>query len=85
MKLGTIFEKIGQLDSAKYYAEMAYSRVMEKPLDGQMPYFYCTICNLLGTIQDKLNNPIEAKRFFQLALNKGIEVNYLKIKNNDFR
>ncbi|MDZ7607465.1 MAG: hypothetical protein U5K79_18180 [Cyclobacteriaceae bacterium] len=39
MRLGILFEKMEQLDSAEYYAEISYQRVLEKPLLPMMPYF----------------------------------------------
>jgi two-component system, NtrC family, sensor kinase len=76
MRMGILFEKMGQLDSAEYYAELSYQRILERPLLPMMPYFYCQICNLLGTIHSRLNHPAEAARFYQLALNKAVEAGY---------
>ncbi|MBK7939372.1 MAG: two-component sensor histidine kinase [Lewinellaceae bacterium] len=75
MRLGQIFHKMGQLDSAMHYARISYQRILEKPDVGA--FFYCSICNLLGNIHSELKQPIEAIRFYRLALNKGIELNYL--------
>ena len=75
-QLGVIYEKINQLDSALHYALMSYQRISEKPLDNQFTFFYCQICNLLGTIYSRLNNADEASRFFYIALNKAKEVDY---------
>ncbi len=79
LKMGNLFEKIGRLDSAMYYAKMSYKRLLEKPIDGQSaPYFYCQVCNLLGTIYSRLNQHEEALHFYRLALSKAIEVNFIK-------
>ena len=74
MRMGQIFHKMGQLDSAMYYAQMSYQRVLEKAEVGH--FFYCSICNLLGDVYGELKKPDEAIRFYRLALNKGIELNY---------
>ena len=76
MRMGQLYEKMGQLDSAMYYAQLSYQRILEKPLEGGWLYFYCTICNLLGTVHRRQNNPTESIRFYRLALQKGIEIDY---------
>ncbi len=72
MKMGIIFEKMNLLDSAFYYGQMSYQRVLKST----EPYFFCQICNLLGTINSRLNKPDEALHFYHLALAKAIEVNF---------
>ena len=72
MKMGAIFEKLNQLDSAYYYAQLSYQRILKYPA----PAFYCEVCNLLGTINSRLNHHEEAIRFYQLALSKALEVNF---------
>ncbi|MBP6825933.1 MAG: tetratricopeptide repeat protein [Saprospiraceae bacterium] len=75
MRMGQIFHKMRQLDSAMYYAQMSYQRVLEKPEASR--FFYCSICNLLGDIHSELKEPDEAIRFYRLALNKAVELDYL--------
>ena len=72
LKMGEIFEITNQLDSALYYAQMSYKRVLEKPV----PFFYCDICNLLGKIYDRLNQNKTAIGYYHLALKKAREVNF---------
>ncbi len=72
LKMGEIFEITNQLDSALYYAQMSYKRVLEKPI----PFFYCDICNLLGKIYDRLNQNKTAIGYYHLALSKAVEVNF---------
>jgi two-component system, NtrC family, sensor kinase len=72
MRMGIIFEKMNQLDSALYYARISYQRILEEP----DPFFYCQICNLSGTVYSRLNQPKEAIHFFHLALSKAVEVNF---------
>ncbi len=72
MRMGQIFEKLGALDSAMYYAQLAYQRISEKPINESMVFFYCQTCNLLGTLHNRLNHPKEAIRFYHLALDKAI-------------
>ncbi len=74
MRMGQIFYKMGKLDSAMHYAQKSYQRVLEKPDVGV--FFYCSICNLLGDIHSELKQPVEAIRFYRLALNRGMELNY---------
>ena len=76
MRLGQLFEKANQLDSALHYAEMAYNRIQEKPIDRERAYFYCQICNSLGRIHGRLNENEEALIFYRLAYSKAIEVNF---------
>ena len=76
LRLGIIFEKMGQSDSAMLYAQMSYKRIFEKPIEGEMSSFYCQICNLFGSIHTRLNHPAEAIHFYRLALNKAVEVNF---------
>ncbi len=76
LQLGIIFEKMGQLDSAMHYAKMSYDRISERGKDDGMSYFYCQICNLFGSIYIRLNQSEDALRFYNLALNKAVEVNF---------
>jgi signal transduction histidine kinase len=76
MRMGQLFEKTGQLDSAMHYAQQAYQRILEKPMDG-MEFFYCQICNLLGNVYSRQNQPAEAIRYYRLAINKAIETKSL--------
>ena len=72
MRMGIIYEKMNQLDSALYFARISYQRILEEP----DPFFYCQVCNLSGKIYSKLNQPTEAIRFFHLALSKAVDVNF---------
>ena len=72
MRMGMIYEKMNQLDSALYFARISYQRILEEP----DPFFYCQVCNLSGKIYSRLNQPTEAIRFFHLALSKAVEVNF---------
>ena len=76
MRMGQLFEKNGQLDSAMYYAQMAYQRYIEKPFNGG-EYFYTQICNLLGNIYLRQNQPENALRYYRLAIQKAYEVNFV--------
>lgn len=79
MRLGQLLEKAGQLDSAMFYAQMSYQRLLEKQfvvyVEG-WSFFYCEICNLLGTLHSELNQPSEAIRFYRLAISKAIEEDF---------
>ncbi|WP_353484980.1 ATP-binding protein [Haliscomenobacter sp.] len=76
MRMGQLFEKNGQLDSAMYYAQMAYQRYIEKPFNGG-EYFFTPICNLLGNIYIRQNQPENALRYYRLAIQKAYEVNFV--------
>ena len=76
MRLGQLFEKTGRLDSAMYYAQMSYQRLLEKPSVPLFPRFYGSVCTLLGNLYSQLNDSKQAVIFYHLALNKGIETNY---------
>ncbi|MBK7939375.1 MAG: hypothetical protein IPJ82_20835 [Lewinellaceae bacterium] len=77
MRLGQLLEKMGQRDSAIHYAQMSLHRLLEKPFvvyDVQSwTFFYCEVCNLLGTLYSQSNLPEESLRFYRLALRKGAE------------
>ncbi len=77
MRMGQLFEKYGQLDSAMYYGQISYQRILERPFKVYVdawPYFYCQICNLLGNIHSRKNQPADAIRFYRLSFNKATEI-----------
>jgi signal transduction histidine kinase len=74
MRAGIVFEKMNQLDSALFYARLAFDRIQTEP---PQPYFYSQICILLGKVYMRLEQREDAARFFRLALNKAVEVNFL--------
>ncbi len=76
MRLGQLFEKLGQRDSAMYYARMAQRRIRETPLEGWFPYFYCQICNLLGKLYLQSNQTQEALQYFRTGLREGIRADF---------
>ncbi|WP_373549766.1 histidine kinase dimerization/phospho-acceptor domain-containing protein, partial [Haliscomenobacter sp.] len=76
MRLGQLFEKLGQRDSAMYYARMAQRRIQETPLEGWFPYFYCQICNLLGKLHLQSNQTQEALQYFRTGLREGIRADF---------
>ncbi|MDX2069134.1 MAG: ATP-binding protein [Haliscomenobacter sp.] len=76
MRLGQLFEKLGQRDSAMYYAKMAQVRIQEMPLEGWYPYFYCQICNLLGHLHMQSNESQEALQFYRTGLREGNRANF---------
>ncbi len=76
MRMGQLFEKANQLDSAMFYAQMAYTRIQENKKNWEGTYFYCQICNLLGKLYSRKNENKEALKFYKLAYAKAIEVNY---------
>jgi signal transduction histidine kinase len=80
MRLGQLLEKMGQRDSAMHYAQMSYRRILEKPFVvydvESWTFFYCEICNLLGTLYSQSNLPDEALKYYRLALRKEVENNF---------
>ena len=76
MRMGQLFEKANQLDSAMYYAQMAFKRIQEKTTGWESAYFYCQICNCLGKIHSRLNEKEQALHFYRLAYSKATEVNF---------
>ena len=76
MRLGQLFEKLGQRDSAMYYAQVAQLRIQEMPLEGWFPYFYCQICNLLGKLYLQSNQTQEALQYFRTGLREGIRADF---------
>ena len=87
-ELALCFEKLGQLDSALYYARMGYQRVLhmgylqanglneQKIYNSEYPYYYCQTCNTLGTVHFRLGNLDSALYYCRFALNKAIAVNF---------
>lgn len=76
MRLGQLFAKLGQRDSAMHYAQIAQRRIQETPLQGWFPLFYCQICNLLGRLHMQSNKPQEALQFYRIGLREGIRANF---------
>ncbi len=83
-ELALCFEKLGQLDSAIYYARMSYQRVLhidylqsnglneKNVFDNGYAFFYCQTCNMLGKVHFRLGNLDSALYFCRLALDKAI-------------
>jgi signal transduction histidine kinase len=76
MRLGQLYEKLGQLDSAMLYAQMSYQRSIEKPLP-EGTFFYCLICNLLGSLHLRYKEPEKAIVFYRSALDTAQIVSFI--------
>jgi two-component system NtrC family sensor kinase len=72
MKLAEIFELMNRLDSALFFAQLSYKRVLEKPI----AYFYCDICYIMGKIHHRLKYDDMAIGFYRSGLNKALAQNF---------
>ncbi len=75
MRMGQLFEKSGQLDSALYYAQKGYQRYVEKPLTGGNEFLYIQICNSLGNIYLRQQQPEKALNYYRLGIQTAYKVN----------
>lgn len=71
-RLGILFEKMNQLDSAQYYGKMAYQRTVKFP----DPFFFCQACSVLGKVYSRTNRNEEASSYFHQGLNTALIINY---------
>ena len=76
LRLGQLFEKLGQQDSAMYYAQMAQGRILKTPLEEWFPGFYSQICNLLGRLYMHSNQGQKALQYFRTGLREGIRADF---------
>ena len=68
MNLAEIYEKMNRLDSALYYAQFSYQRLLKKEIPMQIRIFEWQIPWIFGKIEHKLNNDAHAFALYKEAL-----------------